>query len=247
MTLRIEFTRALDSSAFYPEAMSGWQELGSHEEADYRSYDELKIHLLKLMQNNWGGARDYAIRVRNINTDFVHMQWEPTCSLLATSGIYPRIEWREPTPPNPGDLKNMVKVTIRRVAGKLSLLVDAKDFHTQLDEIGCTHDGARYNDRPAAGNTVANSSFQLSTEVLLRREYRDIEVQERKKTDSGVETVTVKVPTTACVDLSSVWTNPPSLDQLKKLCNSTKDAARKILEHYQPIDISVEIHKKVVK
>lgn len=147
-----------------------------------------------------------------------------------------------------GEIKKMIKVGIRRLGGKLTLLVNARDFHTELDKIGVTHDGVRYNDRPSCSYSVASNSFTMSPEVLLRRDYKDVEVTEAGRDDKD-NPVTVKkmVPVTASYDLSGVWTTPPSFEQLKKLCNSANDVARKILEHYQPIDISVEIHKKVVK
>ena len=144
----------------------------------------------------------------------------------------------------------MIKVGIDRVAGKLCLLVNAKEFHEQLDEIGCTYLNNRYNDRPASASTIATNTHLMSTEVLLLRDYKEVEIVKRKKAvveGEKSEVTVVKMPVTACIDLSAVWSNPPSFEQLKKLCNSANDAARKILEHYQPIDICVEIHKKIVK
>jgi hypothetical protein len=47
--------------------------------------------------------------------------------------------------------------------------------------------------------------------------------------------------------LTRVFSVPPTFEQLKKLSNSAQEAARKILDHYVPIDICVEIQKKLIK
>lgn len=118
---------------------------------------------------------------------------------------------------------SMIKTGIVREAGKLMLVVNAKEFHDELDKIGCTYTGDKYDHRPLANTGVCNNRFEMSTECLLVRQYP------------------------AKFDLSGVWTTPPSINQLKTLCASAEAAGRKILDHYQPIDISIEIQKKILK
>lgn len=121
-----------------------------------------------------------------------------------------------------GEKKEMINIKVGRPNGKLTLFVDAKGLHDTLDSIGVEHDGTMYKDRPASSYSVANNSYVISTETLLRREYP------------------------AKFDLSAVYTNPPGFPKLKQLCESAYEQARKILEHYQPIDISVDIQKKIL-
>lgn len=120
----------------------------------------------------------------------------------------------------------MIKLNMKREGGKLMLLVDAKELHDDLDAIGVQCIGHKYADRPPTSIGIADTrNHTLSTEVLLQK---------------GPE-YPVKF------DLTSVYTAaPPSYQQLKKLCESAYDAARKVLEHYQPIDISVDIQKKLI-
>lgn len=120
--------------------------------------------------------------------------------------------------------KDMIKAKITREAGKLVLVIDAKEFHDTLDTIGVLHDGSKYLNGPATTEVVADvRNHTMSTSCLLKREYP------------------------AKFDLSGLWTAPPRFDHLKAICDSAYTQARKILDHYQPIDICIEIQKKVVK
>lgn len=117
----------------------------------------------------------------------------------------------------------MVKLKIKRESGRLFLYVDAAELHELLDSIGVTHTEGNYDDRPYCQYNVLNSACtSVSTNLLLVREYPHR------------------------VDLTRCFTDPPSVATLRRLCESAQDQTRKILEHYQPIDISIEIHKKVV-
>ncbi len=119
----------------------------------------------------------------------------------------------------------MVKLQIKREGGRLYMFVNAKGLHETLDAIGVPVDSGNnmYKDRPVAGYTVSSSAFTLSTETLLKKEYP------------------------AKFDLSAVFSSqPPSLANLSKLRDSGYEQCRKILEHYQPIDISLDIQKKIV-
>ena len=211
--------------------------------------DAFAKHVASFMCS-YSDSRDFAVRVRDADTNYIY-QFLPInigTSSQRSHADNVAVEWHLPNQiPLSGDFRNMIKVGIRRIAGKLHLLVDAKEFHEQLDEIGCTHTGTKYNDRPLAAGTVAGSNFLMSTEVLLTRDPKVVEVVERKRVGEELKESVIKIPTTSMFDLSAVWTTPPSFENLKKLCNSANDAARKILEHYQPVDICVEIHKKIVK
>jgi len=118
----------------------------------------------------------------------------------------------------------MVNLKVKREGGKLYLYVNAKELHDMLDAVGATHTNDVYNDRPATVFAVVDAGRnQISTDSLLKREY----------------------PYKA--DLSRVYTEPPSIQNIRRLCESAHEQTRKVLEHYQPIDISIEIQKKVVK
>lgn len=190
-------------------------------------------------------SRNYVVRLYDSELDHVIYQLQPrqlgewTAARLEE---FPEIAWSE-TKTNSGDFKKMIKTGVRRIDGKLMLYVNAADFHKELDSIGVRHDGMMYSEGPATSNAVASSSHQMSTNMLLKRDYKELTVID---VVNG-EKVEKKIPVTATANLSTVFTTPPSLDQLKRLCNSANDAARKILTHYQPIDISVEIHKRVLK
>lgn len=223
-----------------PTTSVRWQRLGAFEEDET---DKAREYL----DGYRGARRNYVVRARNTENDHIYGVIPAITAEWVGHPENVDIEWRDGPQIPMERAKNMIKVGVKRVQGKLCLLVNAKEFHEQLDEIGCTHTNNKYNDAPATANSVSSSTHQMSTNVLLLRDYKDVEVVESKKVGDAVEKNTIKVPVTACIDLSQVWSNPPSFDNLKKLCNSANDAARKILEHYQPIDISVEIHKKVVK
>lgn len=122
--------------------------------------------------------------------------------------------------------ERMVSVSVKREASngsKLFLYINAQKLHDTLSALGVPKTGNRFENRPVSRTAIADASFNLSTDVFLTAEYP------------------------AKYDLSQVFANPPSLSNLKRMCNSSFDAVRRILEHYQPIDISVEIQKKAVR
>lgn len=176
--------------------------------------------------------------------DLIYRAWGPDGEFTCDAW-YAALGQTPPTsnPSDPSAKVHMIKTAIKRVGGKLMLLVDARDFQAELDKLGCQHDGSRYLDRPAAATQICDSQFRMSTEVLLKREYRDVEYFEMVDGSKVVRTM----PVSAAFDLSGQFASPPSFDNLKKICSTADAAARKILEHYQPIDIQIEIHKKVVR
>jgi len=124
--------------------------------------------------------------------------------------------------PRHPDMMAKIGITRCKTTNKLLLSVDAKPLHDLLDSIGCAVDAENaYKDRPSASfSTVERET--ISTELLLRRQY----------------------PTT--ISLSGIYRTPPSIQQLRDLCGSAHAQIRKILQHYQPIDISVTINKKIL-
>lgn len=118
---------------------------------------------------------------------------------------------------------HMVNIKIKRSGGRVVMAVDAKGLHDVLDAIGVPtiDSGERYADRPRADHSVLNRATSvLSTEVFLRRQYP------------------------ATFDLSALFNDPPNPSVFQRIGDSAYDQVRKILEHYQPIDISVSITKK---
>lgn len=130
----------------------------------------------------------------------------------------------ELSPEPEGERKEVITARITRPNGRLTLEINAKDFHDILDSIGVRHDGTKYLDTPATDYAVVDGArFIMSTNCLLKREYP------------------------AKFDMSGIWVNPPKFESLKAVCESAYAQARKILDHYQPIDISIDIQKKIVK
>lgn len=127
-------------------------------------------------------------------------------------------------PPPTREGKRMIDLNVKREGGRLYLYVNAKGLHDTLDRIGVPFSGEMYTDRPRATTAVCDrSSHVLSTETLLKRQYP------------------------AKYDLSAVYTEPTNSANLKRLVDSAFEQTRRILEHYQPIDIKVSIQKKVLK
>ncbi len=119
--------------------------------------------------------------------------------------------------------KPLVEVAVKRGKpdSRLVLTINAKELHSRLDEMGAPSDGDRYSDGPASTFRIVNGD-SLSTELFLKKEY----------------------PVT--VNLTGIFSQPPTPERLKAICNSTYDVVRKILLHYQPIDIKVTLLKRPV-
>lgn len=123
----------------------------------------------------------------------------------------------------PGTESPMVEVSVRRNKpdNRLVLTINAKELHKRLDEMGAPSGSDTYEDRPVTTFRVV-SGDALSTDLFLRKEY----------------------PVT--INLSGIFTQPPTPEKLATICNSSFDAVRKILLHYQPIDIKVTLLKRPV-
>ena len=112
-----------------------------------------------------------------------------------------------------------VGISRSKPTNRLELVVNAKALHDHLDLIGVPHTGGVYQDQPETNRVLSGSS--LSTSPFLRREYP------------------------LRIDLTGVFTTPPTRSRLAALCRTAHDAVRRVLEHYQPVDIRVSIHKRV--
>ena len=126
----------------------------------------------------------------------------------------------ERAPPAGAERTSMITLNVKRKGGRVFLLVNAKGMHDILDSIGVPAVNGVYSDRPRATDLVANRTTHIiSTEALLRKEYP------------------------AEFDLSVVYgaDHPPNIANLQRLTESAFEQTRKILEHYQPIDITVSI------
>ena len=118
---------------------------------------------------------------------------------------------------------SLVELTVGRdkYNGRLTLEINAKPLHDLLDSMGAKTSGTTYVDRPACSYTTISNSGKMSTELLLRREYP------------------MKLALGPCFE------RPPTIQQLKSMCESGHAAVQTILAHYQPIDISYRIVKVV--
>lgn len=117
-----------------------------------------------------------------------------------------------------------VKLKFRRENGKAVLALDATELHNYLREIGVelNSEGTKFVGAPYSDYTdIDPRSHRITTSLLLRLN-----------------------PQT--VDLSTVYSNPVTLNQLTALAESAGDVVRAVIDHYRPIEISVVIAGKKV-
>jgi len=124
----------------------------------------------------------------------------------------------EPAPQAPNLLVD-VGISRSKPTNRLELVINAKALHDHLDLIGVPHTGGVYQDQPETNRVLSGNV--LSTSPFLRREYP------------------------LRIDLTGVFNTPPTRTRLTSLCRTAHDAVRRVLEHYQPVDIRVSIHKRV--
>lgn len=120
----------------------------------------------------------------------------------------------------PGEKKQMIKLQCKREEGVLSLYINAAELHSILDSIGVKKSGLLYNNMPPNGDTTPAA---IGTSVLLEATYP-------KK-----------------IQVNRYFNAPPSFAQLTNWCKTANQAVKRILEWYQPIDISIDIQKKILK
>lgn len=123
----------------------------------------------------------------------------------------------------------LVSVNIKRVNGNLELHVNAQNLHTVLRGYGAVTrliDGKeKFENRPIpdfAGVISSGANKKISTEALLVAEYP------------------------AKFSLTNAWTGVPTLQNMQNLKASIKGALEKVLDHYQPVDFTLNYYGKSV-
>lgn len=114
-----------------------------------------------------------------------------------------------------------IKIGRGKQDGKLTLEINASNLHALLDSMGARVSDGKYVDRPACSYSSIASGNKLSTELFLKQEYP------------------VKLALGPCYE------RPPTIQQLKALCESGHVAVQTILAHYQPVDITYRIVKVI--
>lgn len=155
----------------------------------------------------------------NYFADFIASSQETPMPSFATSAIAPTVDTSVANPSTP-----LVEVAVRRNKpdNRLVLTINAKELHSRLDEMGAPVVGNAYDDQPISTFSIV-SGDSLSPKLFLKREY----------------------PVT--VNLSGVFSSPPTPQRLAAICNSSFDVVRNILLHYQPIDIKVTLLKQPLR
>jgi hypothetical protein len=123
--------------------------------------------------------------------------------------------------------REMVNISFKKKDGHTYMVVDARELQAILDSLGAVHRDGRYMDRPVFNNQVVDAStHKLSSEVFLIRPGANNSLPE--------------------FDLTAVYNRPISKANLETLGESAEGVVRMILDHYQPVDITVDLRKKVV-
>lgn len=126
---------------------------------------------------------------------------------------------------SPATTPILCKGSIRRnkASGGLELCIDAKALHEHLDAIGIPKQSGEYLNGPYSGFGVVRDNT-LSAALFLK--------------------VPVSYP--LVVNLSASFESPPPYARLLEICRSADGVVRRILTHYEPIDISFTISKSLV-
>lgn len=128
---------------------------------------------------------------------------------------------------SPATTPILCKGSIRRnkTTGALELCIDAKALHEHLDAIGIPKQGGEYLNPPYSGFGVVREN-SLSSALFLR--------------------VPPQSQYPLVVNLSANFDAPPPYSRLLEICRSADVVVRRILTHYEPIDISFTIAKALV-
>ena len=117
---------------------------------------------------------------------------------------------------------SVITASFARVEGALSLLLDATPLHEYLDLVGVPYDAetGRYTDAPGDSRTIDTYSHTVQPYGLLVR---------------GPQRIT----------LSTYYRAPVPKTTLESLARSIEPAAIRIIDHYRPVTLRVEIALKV--
>jgi hypothetical protein len=123
--------------------------------------------------------------------------------------------------------KEMVNISFFKKDGHTFMKVDARELQIILDGLGAVARDGRYMDRPVVNHQVVDpTTHKLSSEVFLVKPGANGALPE--------------------FDLTATYNRPISKANLETLGESAEGVVRMILDHYQPVDITVDLRKKVV-
>lgn len=116
----------------------------------------------------------------------------------------------------------LVSVSIKKIKGVLSLIVDASELHKELTKIGVEKGDYGFLNGPREEHSVVNTAEnRISTSVLLATR--------------------TSYPIT--YSLTDIFRAPPTIQMLTELATSAESTTRRILNHYMPIDIKMVVRK----
>jgi hypothetical protein len=114
----------------------------------------------------------------------------------------------------------LVTVSIKKLKGVLTLIVDASELHKELDKIGVERGDYGFLMGPREEYSVVNvTENRISANVLLNTVY----------------------PVNYA--LTDIFRVPPTVQSLSILAASAEQVTRNILNHYMPIDIKMVVRK----
>ena len=122
----------------------------------------------------------------------------------------------------------MISLSLKRPVGQGAvLIIDARPFHEYLKSLGCTERDGQIENAPHVyrGRMIDPDEDRLTTAALLKT--------------GGPHTI----------DLSTQYGSPPNMDRIMKLLDTDAlhDTARRIVDHYRPIEIQVSIVAKPLR
>ncbi len=115
--------------------------------------------------------------------------------------------------------------------GKIILRLDCTGLHNYLEAIGVRSSASdgRYQDAPADRYDAVNpGTHKLLPKALCFR----------TKLPSGVWSSVVDI------DIMRQYSVPPTLDAIKLISESVGEARQAVIDHYQPVEISISITSK---
>lgn len=128
-----------------------------------------------------------------------------------------------PVIPATPDEPPMVAVKIvRSLTQGLTLEIDATRFHAYLDALGVSKGPISYNDLPPQDYSGALNRYEVKVQPQALCFTKHV----------------------ATYRLADHYSGGLTFDQLVQLAQSVKDAAKKVIDHYRPIEISVKLVEK---
>ena len=122
----------------------------------------------------------------------------------------------------------MISVSLKRPVGQGAvLIIDARPFHEYLKSLGCAEDNGRITNGPHV--------------------YRDRPIDPDE--DSITSAALLKTGGPHTFDLSAQYGSPPNMERILRLLDrdTLHSTARKIIDHFRPIEIQVSIVAKPLR